>query len=76
MLNELDKCAEHVSEEVVTTPIFEELDSPDGPKSTLRDLFNQAGFDNHDDQRVLVGWIYHAFSTEMALFEQSNFRVN
>ena len=76
MLNELNKCAEHVSEEVITTPIFHEPDSPENGGSTLRDIFNEAGFEDHEAQRALVGWIYHAFSTEMALFEQSNFSVN
>ena len=76
MQSNIEKCAELVSEDIITTPILHDPNNGNLGGASLRDLFEAAGFDDHTAQRTLVGWVHFMFEKEMKLYEDTNFDLN
>ena len=75
MQDNIDKCAELVSEDIVTTAILHDPTNTQLGVSSLRDLFEAAGFKDQEAQRTMVGWISFMFHKEMGLYEATNFDI-
>jgi len=76
MQDNIDKCAELVSEDIVTTPILRDPGNVQLGAASLRDLFEAAGFEDQEAQRSMVGWISFMFHKEMGLYEATDFDIH